>query len=135
MDLSAVMSELGARMRTLTGIKQSHDFPPDSCPVLPAAVVGYPDTLDFDESYDRGLDSITLPVYVVLGSVDDKATHDAMGAFCDGSGAGSVKQHLESGTYTSFHTIRVASVDFGYDTEDGAPVLLARFDVEITGSG
>ena len=101
----------------------------------PAAVVSYPETIDFDQTYGRGADKMTIPVVVVVGRASDRAARDALGAYCDGSGASSVKAVLESGTYTAFHTVRVESIEFDVVTIAAVDYMAALFDLDIAGSG
>jgi hypothetical protein len=51
------------------------------------------------------------------------------------SGASSVKQVLESGTYTAFDELRVTSVEFDVVSIANTDYLAAMFDLDITGSG
>lgn len=133
MDLVAVMDEIGDRLDTIDGLRVFR-YPPDSI-TPPAAVVAYPDSLTFDETYGRGMDRLTLPVVVVVGRQSDRASRDNLGRYCDGSGSASVKAVLESGSYTAFDTLRVMSVEFDSVTMAGTDYVAAMFDVDIAGSG
>lgn len=133
MDLADVMDEVAARLGTIAGLRV-HAHPPGSV-TPPAAVVSYPDTYTFDETYGRGMDRMTLPVVVVVGKASDRAARDQLGVYVDGSGAASVKQVLESGTYTAFHTVRVVGAEFDVVTIAAVDYLAATFDLDIAGSG
>jgi hypothetical protein len=133
MDLADVMDAVANRLDTITSLRV-HAYPPGTV-TPPAAVVSYPETVAFDETYGRGMDQMTVPVVLVVGKVSDRAARDALGAYCDGSGSASVKAVLESGTYTAFSTLRVTDIDFDTVTIGGTDYIAALFSLDITGSG
>jgi hypothetical protein len=132
-DLAAVMQAVSDRLDTIAGLR-CHAHPPGTV-TPPAAVVSYPDTYTFDETYGRGMDRIKLPVVVVVGRPTDRSTRDHLAAYCNGSGASSVKAVLESGTYTAFDVVRVAGIDFDVVTFAAIDYLAAIFDLDIAGKG
>ena len=134
MDLAAVADELAARLGTITGLRVSA-FPPPTV-VPPAAIVSYPERVDFDATYGRGLDRAERwPIVLVVGKASDRTARDRIYAYAEGSGAASVKAVLESGTYTTFESIRVASVEFDVVTIAGIDYIAAMFAVDIAGPG
>lgn len=133
MILNDVMNEVGAQLDTITGLRV-WDYPPNKI-TPPAAIVAYPDTLDFDATYGRGSDRLTLPVLVVVGKVSDRASRRQLATYCDGAGASSIKAVLEAGTYTAFDSIRVMRIDFDAVTIAGVDYAAALFDVDIFGQG
>lgn len=134
MNLGAVMQEIADRIDTITGL-HVYAYPPDSINP-PAALVGYPDTYSFDETYGRGMDRISdLPVIVAVGKVSDRATRDQITQYVDGSGATSIKTVVESGTYSEFDTVRVTGVVFDVVTIAAVDYLGATFTLDIAGQG
>lgn len=133
MNLADVMQQVADRLDLIDGLRVS-GFPAPKV-VPPAAIVSYPDTYDYDATYGRGMDRVTLPVVVVVGKASDRTARDRLGAYVDGSGPKSVKQVLESGTYAAFHTLRVVSVEFDVVTVGGTDYVAALFDLDIAGSG
>lgn len=133
MNLATVMQELANRLDTITGLRV-HAHPPDKI-TPPAAVVTYPDTYTYDQTYARGMDRLELPVVVLVGKVSARASRDDLARFCAGSGAASVKAVLESGTYTAFHTVRVTQAVFDVVSIGAVEYLAATFTVDITGTG
>ncbi|GAA5119125.1 hypothetical protein [Haloechinothrix salitolerans] len=133
MILNDVMDEVGAQLDTITGLRV-WDYPPNKI-TPPAAIVAYPDSIGFDETYGRGSDRITLPVLVVVGKVSDRASRKDLAVYCDGAGTSSIKAVLEAGSYTAFDTIRVTSIDFDVVTISGVDYAAALFDVDIFGQG
>jgi len=133
MDLAAVQDAVAARLATI-GALRTHAFPPGR--VSPdAAIVSYPERIDFDQTYGRGMDTMVLPVVLVVGKVSDRAARDKLAAYCKGTGASSVKAVLESGTYTAFDVVQVADVEFDVVTIEGADYMAALFTLKIAGSG
>lgn len=133
MDLSDVMDALATRLKTISGLN-AYPFPIESVEV-PAAVVLYPNEITFDATYGRGMDVMTIPVVVLVGAVDAESTKVSLAAYCDGSGSGSIKQVLESGTYTAFDTVRVVSIQFGQKVDSDVAYQGAQFELEIAGDG
>lgn len=133
MNLAAVMDDVSNRLAAIPGLRCFAYPPPTISP--PAAIVSYPDTYTFDETYGRGMDRVNLPVVLVVGKVSDRATRDALGAYCNGTGPKSVKQVLESGTYTAFHTVRVENIEFDVVSIAAIDYMAAAFTLDIAGSG
>jgi hypothetical protein len=106
MNLATVMEEIGARLRTITGppTLRVSDFGLVGAITPPAAILSWPDELDYDMTYARGADRLTFPLTLLVGKASLRASRDALGAYCDGSGAQSIKAKLEAGngTYASF---------------------------------
>lgn len=133
MNLASVMDEVATKLGTITGLRVFAYPPPAVTP--PAAVVSYPDSYTYDETYGRGMDRLMLPVVVVVGKATDRTARDAIATYVNGSGTGSVKAGLETGPYTAFHTLRVVSVEFDVVTIAGTEYLAGLFDLDITGQG
>jgi hypothetical protein len=133
-NLAAVMQEVADKLGTVPGLRP-FAYPPDTV-TPPAAIVTYPGSYQFDETFGRGMDRIPdLPVLVLVGKVSDRASRDEIGAYCDGSGAKSVKSKLEVGPYTAFDTLRVAQVEFDVVGIGAVDYLAATFTLDIAGTG
>jgi hypothetical protein len=133
MNLAAVMQAVADRLDTIAGLRCFAY--PEAALTPPGAVVLYPERIAFDGAYQRGQDRATLPVLVVVGKVSDRSARDQIGVYCDGSGAASVKQVLESGTYTAFDVVTVTAVDFDVVTLASTDYLAANFTLDIVGKG
>jgi hypothetical protein len=133
MNLGNVMDAVAARLDTIAGLR-CFAYPPDSI-TPPAAIVAYPEELAFDATYDRGADTVLLPVIVAVGKVHDRGTRDLVAAYCTGSGASSIKAVVETGTYTAFDTVRVARAEFDVVRIGDTDYLAALFDLDIIGNG
>lgn len=133
MDITAVINELTARLATIDGLR-AYSWPVS--PISPpAAYFAYPEQVTFDETYGRGMDRITLPLVVVAGKADAQSTRDRLAAWCDGSGATSVKAVIEAGTASAFDTVRATGVEFEPVTIAGTDYAAAIFTLDIAGQG
>jgi hypothetical protein len=133
LNVARVMQELADQLGTITGLRV-FAFPPGAL-VPPAAVVGYPDQIVYDATYGRGMDRMTVPVVVVVGKAQARGTVARIGQYANSAGSTSIKAVLESGTYTAFDTLRVATALFDAVTIGGTEYMAALFDVDIAGSG
>jgi hypothetical protein len=133
MNLETVMTEVAAQLDTITGLR-AFAFPPDNVSP-PAAFPLWPSTIEFDGTYLRGMDRVTLPVLVVVGRVSDRAAFKELAAYASGAGARSVKAVAELGSYTAFDMLRVTDVEFDVVTIAGVDYMAAEFHMDIAGSG
>jgi hypothetical protein len=127
------MDELGEALSGISGLRV---FPYTADRVVPpAAIVGWPDEIRFDGTMLRGMDSMTFPVWVVVGTADARSARDTLAAYLDGAGASSVKAAIDGGTYTACHSARVSSARIEPISIAGINYLAAVLDVEVTGRG
>ncbi len=133
MDLAAVMDAIGDRLDMIDGLRV-HKFPVGSVSP-PAAVLSYPDEYEYDSTYARGMDRMSLPVFVVVGKASERTARDRLAAYVNGSGASSVKQVLESGSYVAFDVVVVKSADFDVVRIADVDYLAAVFDLDVAGRG
>jgi hypothetical protein len=104
----------------------------------PGAVVGLPDTIDYDQTYGRGSDKMTIPVWVMVSRASDRAAHSELAAYLDGVGAKSVKVALDStdtNTYEWCDEVTVTTAEPGAYSSGGVEMLGAEFTVDIAGKG
>lgn len=135
MNLSQVCAELADRAKLIDGLSC---LPYPQGTVTPPALVllnPTPGNLVYDATYGRGMDRMTLPVIVVAGRSNDLAAHEAIRGYLDGSGPRSIKQVLESGTYTSLHTIRVSTGGVDGVVMAGVEYLAGLLELDIAGQG
>lgn len=133
MNIVDVMDQVATQLATITGLRVTA-YPPDNVQV-PAAVVSWPDSYTYDETYRRGMDRLTLPVLVLVQRTPDRVARSALAIYCNGSGSSSIKAVLESGTYTAFDSLRVESVAFDVVTFAGTDYTAATFSIDVVGSG
>jgi hypothetical protein len=58
-----------------------------------------------------------------------------LGAYCNGSGAESVKEKIEAHAYTACDTPSVVGIDFEGFTDAGVQYASAKFTLDIRGGG
>lgn len=126
------MKAIAAQVDTIAGLRV-FDHPVDTINP-PTALVALP-RINFDGAYGRGMDRWELPLMLMTGKVVDRAARDAMGPYVSGSGAKSIKQVVEAGTYTAFHTVRVTGCEFDVVTFGAVDYLAATFTLDIAGAG
>jgi hypothetical protein len=127
------MDQVGDRLDVIDGLRVFR-YPP---PVVTgdAAIVSYPDEYTFDATYGRGMDTMTLPLVLVVPRPTERTTRDRLAGYCDGSGSKSVKELLESGDYAAFDSLRVAGITFDVVSIGGTDFAAALFDLNLAGSG
>lgn len=133
LDLNAVMDGLGVRLATITGLRP-FDYPADEL-TPPAAVVGLPTEVPYDNTKSRGQDRATFPVFVVVGGAFSRATRDALGPYLAGAGAQSIKAAIEGdrtlgGACATLH-VHNARTDGSGITVNGVRYTGAIFEVEV----
>jgi hypothetical protein len=134
MNVAAIMEEIGAVLDTLTGLRVSRH--PVGKVVPPAGVVGYPDRIDYDQTYGRGMDRIRdLSVVLVVGKVTERSARDKVGEWTRGAGPQSVKQTLEAHAWTSCHEVSVTDATFDTISIAAVDYLAALFQLDIVGNG
>lgn len=133
MLLSDVMDELAAALDGIDGLRTYSYAVPRVSP--PAAIVAWPEEIEYDSTYGRGSDSLTVPVFVLVGAVDARTSRDLLAEYLAGSGSRSVKAAVDGATFTHMDSARVARAKVESVRVAGAEYLAAVFDVEIFGRG
>lgn len=134
MNLARVMQEVADAVDEIGGLR-TFGYPVGTL-VAPGAIVTYPESIDYDQTYGRGLDKITgLPLWVLVGQVKDKAARDRAGEYAAGTGARSIKQRLEGRAWVSLDSLFVRQCRFDTVTEAGVDYLAALFTIDIVGDG
>ncbi len=72
-SLVTAMDGLAAAFLDVTGVDRSFGYPNEDA-IVGDALVGYPETIDFDLTFGRGADRATFPVWVICGLVNDATT-------------------------------------------------------------
>lgn len=135
MRLDEVMDEAAAAVRQITGLKDVYAYPPDTL-TPPAAYISYPQSVDFDETYQRGEDKITdLPIVLVVGKAVERSARDQAARWASGDGGQSLKAALEAYTWTTCDALVVTSCEFDVELIAGVPYLAALFKATVVGPG
>jgi len=133
MNLGTTLAELDTALAAITGLR--HIPYPDASVNAPQITLTLPDSIAFDETYRRGSDRLTLMAVLTVSMTDPRTGFASLLEYCAGSGAKSVKQAIEAGTYTQAADVRVATCDFDVYTFSGVPYYAAVFSIDIVGSG
>lgn len=132
MDIGNVMDELGAAVDTIAGVRVFPYWADKVTP--PAAIVSWPD-IDFDTTYARGADRLTVPLWLVVGKVVARTARNDLAKYLAGAGASSVKAVIEAHSTAVWHSVRVTKATVTVIPVAGNDYLGAEFEVDIIGSG
>jgi len=132
MILTDVMDELAARLGVVPGLR-AYEWPIPAA-VPPAALVYYPKTVE-SETYQRGKESYTLDVVVLVGIPDDRGTRQPMSDYLQPTGPTSIREALETGHPASFDVINIQETAAGVYTLAGTEYQAIIFTCKISGSG
>jgi hypothetical protein len=141
MNITAVMAEVAI---ALTGL--GTDESPIRCEVgnppnlqMPGrgsvAVVPFPDTVQYDGAYGRGMDTIDQAIVLVVGKPTDRVTAERITKYCSGEGTYSVKQVLQNFPWTTCDGVHVTNAAFDAVTIGGIDYMAVEFAIEIWGQG
>ena len=134
MKIKDVIAELRAALGTVAGLRVP-EFGVSQIQT-PAAVVAFPQRVEYDKSYKRGMDMLPdVPIVVLVGRASDRSAHAKITAYADGAGASSVKAALEAYAYTKIFTLVVTWAEFEEVEYAGTPYQGIIFHCEITGNG
>lgn len=134
MNLNSVADELTTVLDTIAGLRVFGYPPPTVVP--PAGIVSYPDRVDFDETYGRGMDRIRdWPLVVVVGKATDRMARERIYEYTSATGSNSLKAVLEAHVWTSLAALRIASVEFDVVSIAGVDYIAALFHLDIAGQG
>lgn len=127
-NVANVMTRLGATLEAITGLRV-YDYPSDQVNP-PAAVVAFPELIEFDSTMSRGSDRLVVPVHVLVGRVSERTAVTRLGDYLSGSG---IKAAVEADPTLegSVQTTRVTDAEINVMTVGGIDFLAATFTVEI----
>jgi hypothetical protein len=138
MDIAAVMAEVDARLRTITGLRTTQ-IGVDGQIQPPAAVQYLPDRIDFDQTAGRGVDKVTdLIVVVFVRKTNARTAVQNLLPYVAGSGPKSIKAKLDSagGAYASCSDFQVVYAEIDQNADlGGAGYLAALFHCNFAGPG
>lgn len=132
MRIGDVMDDLGRALEE-TGLRVH----PYSVKMVypPAAIVGWPNPINYDSTMRRGGDRFDIPIQVLVGNVDSRSSRDALSAYLDGSGPQSIKFAVESHLPFAYDSARVKNADVAILVIGAVDYLAATFTVDIIGKG
>lgn len=105
-EIDDVMNDIGTQLATVAGLRV-FAFPPLSAQP-PFAYVNLPEQVDYDLTYGRGQDRMTLEVHVGVANQVDRTCRDAIIAYASGGPTG-LKAVIEASTVFDY---RVTTATF-----------------------
>lgn len=91
--LTELRSGIATNLATISGLRTASTVPDQPNP--PIAVV-IPRTITYDTAYARGLDTYEFVIIVIVGRVSERTAQTTLDAYCNPSGASSIKAAIES---------------------------------------
>lgn len=126
--LADVMDAISAEIVSAGVVTKAHAYPVGSV-TPPCAVVGYPETIDFDAVFGRGSDKAEFPLWVIVGKVHDKSARDAISKLI--TGATGIKDALDGDLGGAVQTCHVTDCKIEEIQVGDITYLSAKFMLEI----
>jgi len=127
--VSDLREGIAKNLRTITGLRAVATVPDNPTP--PIAVI-YPQNIEFDDSFNRGLQTYSFRVVVIVGRADERSAQNRLDSFVASTGATSIKLAIESDKTLSgkaFDTRVVAMTNYGSLDISEVTYLSAEFTV------
>lgn len=133
MKLSAVRQAIADALGTISGLRV-YPYNPDN-PQVPCAIVEYPQEWEYDTRFASGSAGTEIPVLVLVGAANDRASQTQLDGFIDYVGTTSLKAAIETHTALSGVALRVArAAEFSrYGAATGTQYLGCRIYVKVYG--
>lgn len=131
MSVAAIRDGLAANLATISGLRTVSTLPENPNP--PIAVVA-PNSISYDASMGRGLDTYNFTITVVVGRADGRSAQDKLDTYVSSSGSSSVKVAVESDRKLNGQCkdLRVTAMNsYGAITIGEVQYLAAEFDVVV----
>jgi hypothetical protein len=129
--VSGIRAGIATNLSNISGLRVSATML--DAPRPPVAMV-YPDSIEFDLNANRGADTFTFTVFVLVGRADDRTAQNRLDGFV--SGPSSVKTAIESDRTLggAADTCRVTGMSNYSQVNVGETVYLGvEFTVEVVG--
>jgi hypothetical protein len=92
-SISELRAGIKTNLATITGLRVS-DFQPDN--INPPVAIVFPISVDYDDTFARGMQTYTFSVQVIVGRVSERSGQNAIDSFISSTGANSIKLAIES---------------------------------------
>jgi hypothetical protein len=92
-SITTIRTKLAENLSTISGLRTSGEMPDNPNP--PIAIVR-PGSIQYDQSFARGLTRYQFVVVVIVGRVAEKTAQRNLDAYCSTTGASSIKLAVES---------------------------------------
>jgi len=128
-SISQIRDGIATNLRTISGLRAIGTVPDNPNP--PLAVI-YPQTMDYDESFNRGLTTYNFRVVIIVGRADERTAQNKLDAFVSSTGSSSIKLAIESDKTLggkAFDTRVSAMTNYGSIDISEVTYLSAEFNV------
>jgi hypothetical protein len=92
-SISELRAGIKANLATINGLRVS-DFQPDN--INPPVAVVFPINVNYDDTFQRGMQTYTFSVQVIVGRQSERSGQNSIDAYCSSTGASSIKLAIES---------------------------------------
>jgi hypothetical protein len=92
-DISELRAGIKTNLATITGLRVS-DFQPDN--INPPVAIVFPISVNYDETFARGMQTYTFSVQVIVGRVSERTGQNSIDAYISSTGTKSIKLAIES---------------------------------------
>jgi hypothetical protein len=92
-SISELRAGIKTNLATISGLRVS-DFQPDN--INPPVAIVFPISLNYDETFHRGMQTYTFSIQVIVGRVSERSGQNSIDAYCSSTGASSIKLAIES---------------------------------------
>lgn len=130
-DISAIRQGLATNLGTIPGLRASAELIDNPTP--PIAVINL-DSIDYHGAMQNGLTTYNFVVTIIVGRAAEREMQRKLDAYCQPTGAQSVKAAIESNRSLSgvvFDLIVVSSSPSGNITINDQTYLAAEFTVTV----
>jgi len=92
-DINELREKIALNLRTISGLRSSTTVPDNPSP--PIAII-LPQTISYDDSFQRGTTTYQFIVTVIVGRADDRSAQNKLDSFVSSTGTASIKLAIES---------------------------------------
>lgn len=92
-SISELRTGIKTNLATINGLRTS-DFQPDN--VNPPVAIVFPISVNYDETFHRGMQTYSFAVQVIVGRVSERSGQSTLDAYCASTGTSSIKLAIES---------------------------------------
>ena len=92
-SISELRAGIKTNLATISGLRTS-DYQPDS--INPPVAIVFPVSLNYDETFHRGMQTYTFAVQVIVGRVSERTGQSTIDSYCSSTGTNSIKLAIES---------------------------------------
>ena len=90
--ISDLRTGLATNLATISGLRTAATMPDNPNP--PIAIV-VPSTVSFDDTFQRGMQTYSFTVLVIVGRADERTAQNKLDAYCASTGSSSIKLAVE----------------------------------------